>query len=208
MDLTGKIIALRKQHGMTQEELAERLNVSRQAVSRWETKTAMPDAANILALSRLFGVTTDYLLYDDHEYEQKLPPIKDAPNKQHALILLSLAVLEIAALVLQYIAHIVRKVSIYVSASYLPILAIICGFELIWWWKRNSSKEAIRFRKRFYIITTWLGIYFPVRLMMMRLTHYYPWDFYHPASECAIGVVYLAAATFISLWLNRKGPAR
>ncbi|MBR2929052.1 MAG: helix-turn-helix transcriptional regulator [Oscillospiraceae bacterium] len=206
MNLTSKIISLRKQHGMTQEELAERLNVSRQAISRWETGTAMPDAMNILALSRLFGVTTDYLLYDDYESNRNLPAAKSVQDKHHRLILLFLAMLEIAALVLQYIALIIRKVSIYVSASYLPILIIICGFELSWWLKRNYSKEALAFRRRFYIMTTWLGIYFPIRLIMMRLTHYYPWDFYHPASECSIGVVYLAAATFLSLWLNRKGP--
>lgn len=67
MQLADKIIELRKTNGMSQEDLAEKLNVSRQAISRWELKTAMPDANNILQISKLFGVTTDYLLYDDYE---------------------------------------------------------------------------------------------------------------------------------------------
>lgn len=62
MKLSGKIIGLRKSNGMLQEDLAEKLNISRQAISRWESGTAMPDASNILQLSKLFGVTTDYLL--------------------------------------------------------------------------------------------------------------------------------------------------
>ena len=52
---------------MSQEDLEEKLNVSRQAISRWESSTAMPDASNILQISKLFGVTTDYLLNDDYQ---------------------------------------------------------------------------------------------------------------------------------------------
>ena len=64
MKLSDKIVRLRKSNGMSQEELADKLGVSRQAISRWEMGTAMPDATNILQLSRLFQVTTDYLLND------------------------------------------------------------------------------------------------------------------------------------------------
>lgn len=67
MKLSDKILALRKKQGISQEELSEKLNVSRQAVSRWEMGSALPDASNILQLSRLFGVTADYLLDDDYE---------------------------------------------------------------------------------------------------------------------------------------------
>ena len=75
MKLSDKIIGLRKSNGMSQEDLAEKLNVSRQAISRWESGTAMPDASNILQLSKLFGVTTDYLLNDDYQSDNDLPKI-------------------------------------------------------------------------------------------------------------------------------------
>jgi len=65
MKLSDKIINLRKTNGWSQEDLAERLNVSRQAISRWENGTALPDANNILQLSKLFSVTADYLLNED-----------------------------------------------------------------------------------------------------------------------------------------------
>ena len=58
---------------MSQEELAEQLDVSRQAVSRWEVGSALPDASNILQLSKLFGVSADYLLNDDYKGEAPAP---------------------------------------------------------------------------------------------------------------------------------------
>ena len=62
MNLSEKLLALRKARTMSQEELAERLDVSRQAISRWEIGEVIPDTTNVLAVSRLFGVSTDYLL--------------------------------------------------------------------------------------------------------------------------------------------------
>ncbi len=77
MKLSEKITELRKQNGMTQEDLACELNVSRQAISRWEMGTSMPDASNILQLSKLFNVTSDYLLNDDYKSDNDLPKLKE-----------------------------------------------------------------------------------------------------------------------------------
>ena len=70
MILADKIIKLRKKMGWSQEELAERMNVSRQAVSKWESAQSTPDLERILQLSALFGVSTDYLLKDEIETEE------------------------------------------------------------------------------------------------------------------------------------------
>lgn len=70
MILADKIIRLRKKNGWSQEELAERMNVSRQAVSKWEAAQTTPDLEKILMLSKLFGVSTDYLLKDELEQEE------------------------------------------------------------------------------------------------------------------------------------------
>ncbi len=70
MILADKIVRLRKKNGWSQEELAEKINVSRQAVSKWESMTAVPDLDKILLLAEVFGVTTDYLLKDSIEEEQ------------------------------------------------------------------------------------------------------------------------------------------
>lgn len=65
MILADKIIELRKKAGWSQEELAEQLQVSRQSVSKWEGAQSVPDLERILQMSRIFGVTTDYLLKDE-----------------------------------------------------------------------------------------------------------------------------------------------
>ena len=67
MRIDEKILLCRKALGISQEELANLLNISRQAVSRWETGAAMPDTEKIIQLSRVFHVSTDYLLLDEVE---------------------------------------------------------------------------------------------------------------------------------------------
>lgn len=62
MRLGQKITELRKKNNLSQEGLAEKMNVSRQAVSKWESDQSIPDIEKIVSLSELFGVTTDYLL--------------------------------------------------------------------------------------------------------------------------------------------------
>lgn len=79
MILAEKIIKLRKKNGWSQEELAEKLNVSRQAVSKWEGAQTVPDIGKILQLSELFGVSTDYLLKDEMEAEEFTDQISDSP---------------------------------------------------------------------------------------------------------------------------------
>lgn len=81
MDLAERLAALRKRAGLSQGDVAERLNVSRQAVSRWETGLTVPSTDNLSRLSKLYGVTLDELL----SYSAPLPPEKpqeEAPAQQ------------------------------------------------------------------------------------------------------------------------------
>lgn len=82
MKFHEKLYAIRKQEGMTQNTLAEKLNVSRQAVSRWEMGTAMPDVDNLVAMSELFGVSVDYLLKDEVQASQQSVQNEPAEQKE------------------------------------------------------------------------------------------------------------------------------
>ena len=73
MILADKIIELRKKSGWSQEELAEKIHVSRQSVSKWEGAQSVPDLEKIILLSQIFGVSTDYLLKDDMEEQDYVP---------------------------------------------------------------------------------------------------------------------------------------
>ena len=73
MILAEKIINLRKKNGWSQEELAEKLGVTRQSISKYEGAQSIPDLDKILKLSEIFGVTTDYLIKDELEEEEYVP---------------------------------------------------------------------------------------------------------------------------------------
>jgi len=62
MNIADRIQYLRKQRGLSQDELADKIGVSRQAVSKWESEQSMPDLDKIIVMSDLFEVTTDYIL--------------------------------------------------------------------------------------------------------------------------------------------------
>ncbi len=77
MILADKIISLRKRAGWSQEELAGQLGVTRQSVSKWEGAQSIPDMDKVVQMSRLFGVSTDYLLKDELEETELLPEPAD-----------------------------------------------------------------------------------------------------------------------------------
>ena len=74
MTLAEKILSLRTQRGMSQDDLAEKLEVSRQSVSKWETAQSTPDLDKIIKLANLFGVTVDELVRDGEAPQPPEPP--------------------------------------------------------------------------------------------------------------------------------------
>ena len=66
MKLAEKLFELRKEKGWSQEKLAEQINVSRQSISKWESGQVLPEIEKIIELSKIFQVTTDYLLLDEN----------------------------------------------------------------------------------------------------------------------------------------------
>lgn len=110
MNFGMKLTDLRKEHGLSQLEMAEKLNVSRQSISKWELGTAVPSVDNLKSLRALFGVSIDYLLDDTMEVPDKggepepAIPAPEAPmpqtGKTHIkLILAGLAVLIVTVVI-------------------------------------------------------------------------------------------------------------
>jgi transcriptional regulator with XRE-family HTH domain len=74
--LGEKIHQLRKGKGLSQEELASKLTVSRQAISKWELGESVPDTENVVQLSKLFEVSTDFLLNDEYDSDTDIPAVR------------------------------------------------------------------------------------------------------------------------------------
>ena len=104
MSFAKKMIELRKQQNLSQQDLADRLGVSRQAISRWETGAVQPLADSVKSLAQVFQVSTDYLLNDDLDTPTPPPTAQPAPpqekpksTRKHRKWLLALAALAAAA---------------------------------------------------------------------------------------------------------------
>ena len=86
MNLSEKILYCRKKAGLSQEALAEKLGVSRQAVSKWETGDAVPELSKLVLLAKAFDVTTDWLLSEsepepEESPEPEIPPMPETPSQ-------------------------------------------------------------------------------------------------------------------------------
>lgn len=125
MILADKIIENRKKNGWSQEELAEKLGVSRQSVSKWESAQAIPDMKKILQLSEVFGVSTDYLMKD--EIEEK-PAVELAPVDNGLEETVRSVSMEEAVSFLKYNETASRWISTGVMICILsPVLLILLG---------------------------------------------------------------------------------
>ena len=205
MKLSDKIIGLRKSNGISQEDLAEKLDVSRQAISRWESGTAMPDANNILQLSKLFGVTTDYLLNDDYQSDNDLPKVKEVQNDNLGQIMVYLVTLEVMVLLIQFMTTVILQNVFFGFLSFLPFVAAIGGFEYAYQKKASSATEKTKnFRKKFYKISAWLGLYFPIRFIVSVAARFYPRPYNVLVLEVIILAIYIAAATCVNLSIDKS----
>lgn len=142
MQISEKILNLRKSKNYSQDELASQLNVSRQAISRWESGTSLPETENILQLCKIFNVSSDYLLNDS------IQELKTQRNFSSMRIITTLIVL--FGFIVMLIGYAVEKRNSIILSGFLIQLIGICIFEYKLYHDQplHFSKE----RKQFYII--------------------------------------------------------
>ncbi len=206
-----KLLQLRKAKGLSQEDLALQIDVSRQAVSRWEVGTALPDSPNLLQLSKLFGVTTDYLLNDDFESDQDIPAIKnseDSLKKEHnrQIALIVLVGLHALAFLLGVMGLVTYQVFWAIYLAIIMHIAIIIAFETGYhrYPASKESSESRDYRRKYYRISVWLFAYFPLRMVMVSLSGLYPRPYSNLALEGSILFVYLIICTITAVALREK----
>lgn len=209
MKLSEKLLSLRKSRGISQEELAEKLNVSRQAISRWETDGALPDSMNILQLSKLYGVTADYLLNDDYESDLDVPVIQgvESAAKTEAwrqVAFFALTGLNIMIFIYQIIACFVLQSTTHSLIGTMFSVAAAFGFEAVYRkLSPNAEESAKKYRRIFYIAAVWLAAYFPVRLLTYAAMTLYPRPYTVFMLHIIIVLLYLLFSG-ITTWLIRK----
>ena len=133
MTLSEKLIMLRKEKSWSQEDFAGQLYVSRQAISRWENGTALPDTQNLLMISKLFNVSADYLLNDDFEEptvirtveayktdtEETKPAVQEKKNPTWVLILTICLIVLLSAFAIAVVMGSATQVHIHPTVNFV-----------------------------------------------------------------------------------------
>ena len=97
--LAEKLYKLRKNSGLSQEQLAEQLNVSRQAISKWESGTAIPESEKLITISNYFDISVDYLLKDSKE-DENLITYGETKEKSKMVVGIIICITGIIAMIL------------------------------------------------------------------------------------------------------------
>ena len=165
----------------------------------------MPYEKNILKLCWLFQLTKYYLINDEYKSDNDLPKVKEVKTDGIHQIMIFLITLEVMVLIIQFMSVMILQNIFFGVLSFIPFIAMVGGFEYAYQKKANEQNErTVQFRKRFYKVSAWLGTYFPVRLLVSALVHFYPRPINSLALECVIAVLYLMTATFITLEIEKR----
>ena len=164
MILADKIIDERKKNGWSQEELADRLGVSRQAVSKWESAQSVPDLQRILEMSKLFGVSTDYLLKDEEGV--RIQEDYDEVGRTGRMVSL-----EDANEFLIHNEKFSKKIAIGVPicvACPVPLLLLLAAQKLGWLSLSDNAVAALGVTLLFVFIASALALFIPAGIANSR----------------------------------------
>ena len=178
MTFSEKLLELRKRQGMSQEELAEKLEVSRQAVSRWEQGSAMPDVINLARISKLFGVTADYLINDEITSDREVPIVKktesDMKKRGREIGFRILICLEFFGLFWQIIGYATSpfygRGMLWMFGGFGVMIGLIgiFAFEIIY----RGLPETPQYRRTFYTTVTWCITLAPIAMAVKMASHF------------------------------------
>lgn len=209
MTFGEKLQSLRKSRGWSQEQLAERIAVSRQAVSKWESGAAVPDTGNVLELSRLFGVSTDYLLHDDYTGDDDIPAVKRREdelktkrNREMAMMVLICG--EALGLFWQLAGLLVYQNDLIPLLGMTVHILSVVGFEAAFRrYQEEADAAALDCRRVFYRVSVWMVSLFPILYLSRVFFALYPRPYPSAAAVVLPLAIYLLFCAWIT-WHLRK----
>ena len=211
MTFGEKLQQLRKGRGWSQERLAEEIPISRQAVSKWESGAAAPDTENVVRLSAIFGVSTDYLLHDDFTGDEDIPAVKrreeelqKARNRDTAMMVL----MGIMAMGLfwQLVGALIYQSHLIVLLGMTSHIVIIIAFEALFR-RYQGDPEAREQRLLFWQLTVWFVSLFPCAALTRILWAFWPGPHLHIWEVLSPLLLYLPLCLVVTLLLRKKKRA-
>ena len=132
MKINERILCLRKINHLTQEQLGEKLSVSRQAVSKWESDTALPDLNNIIQMCNIFNVSADYLLFDKEPEKCETLPVHDKIPKPKFISAVFFSVFALLAVSVPFLAKFMQYTDFAATGEcYTNYSQYILSFPLV-----------------------------------------------------------------------------
>ncbi len=177
MTFGEKLTTLRKEHGLSQEDLAEKLSVSRQAVSRWEVDSTLPDAENLLQISKLFGVSVDYLINEDYKSENDTPAAykvvqkMELSGKLNSAYIMSVGGIAIFTLIGIGLWITYQNATSVIVSAVGDLLVIVLHELFLTKYAKDDHKL---WSNKFVSSAIWLVMAFPGFWVVSSLVHIYP----------------------------------
>ena len=206
MTFGEKLTLLRRQAGLSQEELAEKLQVSRQAVSRWESGETLPGADKLLALREVFSVSVDSLLVDQlppkPEADPLLTPHQQERNRRTAIAF---------CLGLQYFQALVILWGLALQKDLLVVLGAVgqagclVGFEVAAAWFRGRE-QAPGFHRTYYRRAVWSLALLPAILAVRVVCSLIPFPYPQPLVYVLLAAAYLFLCCGVRFLLGDRRP--
>ena len=218
MTFGAKLQTLRKSRGWSQEQLAERIAVSRQAVSKWESEAAVPDTENVVELSKLFGVSTDYLLHDDYTGDGDIPAVKNREaelkkKRNREMVMMILIGCEALGFFWQLMGALVYNSHLIPLLGMTVHIVTIIGFEagfrgqMRYSGQAQPDPEALDCRRVFYRVSVWLVSLFPITFLTRIFWLLYPRPYSNALSYLLPLVLYGIVCALVT-WKLRKKPSQ
>ena len=208
MTLADRIQQLRKQKGISQEELADRVGVSRQAVSKWEGGQRVPDMDSIILLSDYFEVTTDYLL----KGIEPVPPAEEKKADGRIFTIVATVLNLIGVLVTCAVWYETQQAgSLIIGAVFLALGCMVFGIGMV----ESAPDSKPRAKRNFWTVNIWLLTFLPLSVVYNTLVDAPPapypqlftfagWPLWAWLGVYALfWVVYIAVCTAVVLWQGR-----
>ncbi len=153
MNIADRIQHLRKSKGISQEELADKIGVSRQAVSKWESEQSIPDIEKIILLSDYFETTTDFLL-------KGIEPIEESEKKYSAAVFSVIGtILNAMGLVLAIVVWIERQT---VYAVGIGLVVMLLGTGIFLTGQFIDAKDKSKAKRLFLLPNVWIILFIPL----------------------------------------------
>lgn len=208
MAIGEKIQLLRKMNNLSQERLAEKLAVSRQAISKWELGESTPDTEKIILLSRIFQVSADYLLHDDINNDMEIPAVKknsELLKKQYGLKTLFIITtgMVIIGLLMSIVAQFTWQTIFSVSIGLIiQIIGVIIFEAMSNHYITGKGNKGVH--SNFYALNVWFILPFPMIFLSDIFFNIYPRPRGYGIDLIFTAIVYVTLCGIITFVLKKK----